>query len=177
MENESEGLGSITRWISDLKNGDAEAATPLWRRYAPRLVHLARQKLAGVAQPISDEEDAVLSAFESFCRGAIEGNFDELTNRMELWRLLTVITLRKSVNQIQNAKRLKRGGGEKIESIDHELAALTTTPDFIASAAEQYQRLLEALDDDQLLRRFPRRRRQGPRPGESRPRRAYRTAG
>lgn len=69
--------GSVTRWIGDLKAGGQDAAQPLWERYFDRLVHLARNKLR--ARPrsatVEDEEDAALSAFDSFCRGAAEGRF------------------------------------------------------------------------------------------------------
>ena len=60
--------GSVTRWIGALKAGDGAAAQPLWERYFARLVQLARAKLraTGKGSPIEDEEDAALSAFNSF---------------------------------------------------------------------------------------------------------------
>jgi hypothetical protein len=67
--------GSVTRWIGDLKAGGDSAAQHLWERYFHRLVHLAwaRLRAARRAGAIEDEEDAALSAFESFCRGTSEG--------------------------------------------------------------------------------------------------------
>jgi hypothetical protein len=64
--------GSVTRWIDDLKAGNAAAAQPLWERYFTRLVQLARAKLRATrhGSPVEDEEDAALSAFNSFCDGA-----------------------------------------------------------------------------------------------------------
>ena len=46
-----EGEGSVTRWIADLKAGDAEAARPLWDRYFADLVRVARTKLRGPDGP------------------------------------------------------------------------------------------------------------------------------
>ena len=60
--------GSVTHWIGALRGGDLDAAQPLWERYFARLVRLAQARLRtrrgpGVAE---DEEDAALSAFDSF---------------------------------------------------------------------------------------------------------------
>src|SRR5207237_10567463 len=89
--------GSVTRWIGDLKAGGDSAAQHLWERYFHRLVHFARARLRAArrAGAIADEEDAALSAFDSFCRGAAQGRFPDLADRDGLWRLLVVITLRK----------------------------------------------------------------------------------
>src|SRR5260370_6120356 len=88
MESESEG--SVTRWIGDLKSGGESAAQQLWERYFERLVRLARKKLQKARRPraVEDEEDAALSAFDSFCRGVDRGRFPRLADRDDLWRLL-----------------------------------------------------------------------------------------
>ena len=62
--------GSVTQWIHQLQAGDRAAAQELWNRYFQRLVGLARCKLQGAQRRAADEEDVVLSAFESFFRGA-----------------------------------------------------------------------------------------------------------
>src|SRR5262245_51636439 len=96
-EGEAEGEGSVTHWIGDLKSGGDSAAQHLWERYFQRLVRLARKKLQSDRRPrtAEDEEDAALSAFDSFCRGVDRGRFPRLTDRDDLWRLLVVLTLRK----------------------------------------------------------------------------------
>ena len=90
--------GSITRWIGGLKAGDEAAAQQLWERYFARMVGLARDKLrAGRRGDMgSDEEDAALSAFDSFCAGATRGQFPALGDRDDLWRLLALITAPRS---------------------------------------------------------------------------------
>ena len=71
--------GSVTCWMSDLMAGDQSAAGPLWGRYFERLVRLARAKLRAMGRAggaaVADEEDAALSAFHSFCDGALRGRF------------------------------------------------------------------------------------------------------
>ena len=165
MSSESNAAGSITRWIGDLKAGDAAAAQPLWERYFARMVDLARARLRAsgrrVHDPAVDGEDAALSAFDSLCAGLARGRFPQLADRDDLWRLLVVITTRKVRAQARRRLRQKRGGGqvrpatdlEDGESDDHLLArALGSepTPEFAVMVAEEYRKLLDRLDDDVL---------------------------
>jgi DNA-directed RNA polymerase specialized sigma24 family protein len=103
--------GSVTALIERLKDGDHEAARLLWQRYYPRLVALARQKLKGAPARFADEEDAALSAFDSFCRRAEQGLFPDLKDRDGLWALLVVLTARKAADVLRHHHREKRGGG------------------------------------------------------------------
>ena len=88
---------SVTHWIAALKAGDEAAAQALWHRYFARMVELARAKLLAARRPDAavDEEDIALSAFNSFCAGAVRGRFPAITDRDDLWRLLVVIASRK----------------------------------------------------------------------------------
>ena len=157
--------GSVTRWIGELKGGNPEAAQPLWERYFDRLVRLARQKLvAGRRRGADeDEEDAALSAFDSFCAGATRGRFPLLGDREDLWRLLVVITARKAGAQAQRRRAQKRGGDlfridaagadeDEDGLILEELAGSEPSPEFAAMIAEQYEQLLDRLGDDDLRR-------------------------
>ena len=98
-------MGSITRWIIQLKGGDGAAATPLWQRYGQRLKGLARARLQGCPRRAADEEDVALSAFDSFCRGAMQGCFPRLSDRNNLWPLLVRITIYKAIDLILYEKR------------------------------------------------------------------------
>src|SRR5271157_1353192 len=162
--------GSITHWLGDLRGGDLAAAQPLWERYFGRLVVLARGKLERQRHPRAeaDEEDAALSAFNSFCVGVAQGRFPQLADREDLWRILMTITVRKAYAQVQRQKRLKRGGGRVVEEAALRspkgdspfdaasaaglamIAGEEPTPEFAAMVAEEYRRLLDALEDDGL---------------------------
>jgi len=157
--------GSVTRWIGDLKAGDGAAAAALWERYFDRLVRLARKRLASRAGGVEDEEDAALSAFESFCAGLTRGQFTELGDRDDLWKLLVVITARKAAAQLDRGRALKRGGGWNRLDAAHsgsgsgtsggfgllaELVAQEPTPEFAAMVAEETRELLGRLEDGQL---------------------------
>jgi DNA-directed RNA polymerase specialized sigma24 family protein len=152
---------SVTVWIASLKTGDADAAQKLWQRYFETLVRLARDRLRGAPRTMADEEDAALSAFDSFVRGAARGRYPRLDDRDDLWRLLVVITERKAINQLHRERRQKRGGG-KIRSITVAFdtaslqgepvcfAGAEPTPEFAAQVADECRLLLGMLRDDSL---------------------------
>ncbi len=70
---------SVSHWLMQLKAGDPAAAQPLWERYFHRLVELARQRLTPASRRAADEEDAALSAFDSFFRARPEDDFHRST--------------------------------------------------------------------------------------------------
>ena len=155
--------GSVTRWLGDLKAGGDAAAQHLWERYFDRLVRLAHRRLRGRGGASEDEEDAALSAFDSFCRGAAEGRYPRIADRHDLWRLLVVITVRKAIDQVQRHGATKRGGGRLVGE-----AALADgdgpepgggldafvgpepSPELAAMVTEEYGRLRSRLGDDSL---------------------------
>src|SRR5262245_36663963 len=110
--------GSITRWFGSLQTGNREAAQALWQRFASRLIGLARARLQAAPRRAADEEDAVLSAFDSFCRGAEQGRFPKVQGRGDLWNLLVAITVRKVSDQVHHERRRKRGGGAVLGEAD-----------------------------------------------------------
>ncbi len=144
-------------------NGYDGAAQRLWERYFDRLVHMARNKLRGRPRAVEDEEDAALSAFDSFCRGAAGGRFPQLTDRDDLWRLLVVLTARKAIDQVERQGAAKRGGGRlvgesAVAGIEDRsdcngldgIVGPEPTPDLAAMVIEQYRRLRDGLGDDRL---------------------------
>lgn len=154
----ADDAGSISRLLVDLKAGDPVAAQPLWERYCDRLVRLARQRLAHRRRgAVEDEEDAALSAFDSFCAGAARGRFPQLNDRDDLWKLLVVITARKAFAQIERQRARKRGGdlgpgidasGDPVSADD--LIGREPTPEFAAMVAEEFERLMISLGDEGL---------------------------
>jgi RNA polymerase sigma factor (sigma-70 family) len=157
--------GSVTRWVTALKGGDAAAAQPLWERYHRRLVGLAREKLRSARRRAADEEDVVQNAFDSFFRGVARGRFPQLNDRDNLWRLLAVITARKALDQLAHEHSQRQGGGtlqgesriasgETVwgETAIEQVVGEEPTPEFAAQVAEEYHRLLELLGDETLRR-------------------------
>ena len=148
---------TVTQWIDQLKTGDTRAAQRLWESYFLEMVEVARRKLKGAPRAVADEEDVALSAFKSFCLGAQNGRFSQVTDRENLWPLLVAITSHKSVDLIRHENRKKRGGSgtsgtesERIKQsapIDFEQIIQTQpSPEFAVQLAEELERLLDLLD-------------------------------
>lgn len=140
---------SITHWIHQLATNDESAAQEqLWNRYFARLAALAQARLAGARRRVADEEDVVLSAFDSFFRAAKAGRFPELHDRTGLWPLLVKITARKAINQVQRQQAKKRASSaeEAVPDIT-QLVGDEPTPQFAVEVAEQVEQLLGRLDD------------------------------
>jgi DNA-directed RNA polymerase specialized sigma24 family protein len=155
---------SVTHWIGQLKAGDRTAAQQLWQRYFRRLVGLARKKLRGRSLRAADEEDAALSAFDSFCRAAECGRFPQLSDRGGLWQLLVLLTARKALDLVAHERRKKRGGGAVLGESAllgpsssreagpglEQVLGQEPSPEFAAQVAEECRLLLGRLGDAEL---------------------------
>lgn len=149
---------TVSQWIDQLKSGDAQAAQRLWESYFQEMVEVARKKLYGAPRAMADEEDVALSAFNSFCLGAKNGRFSQITDRENLWPLLVAITSHKSVDLIRHENRQKRGGTgksgntseRKKQTFDpvniEEIIQKQPSPEFAVQLAEELERLLIKLD-------------------------------
>lgn len=154
---------SDTRLLELLKSGDFDAAAPIWERYFPRLMGLARRKLASSAKRVADEEDVALSAFNSFCKGAVAARFAQLDDRDDLWQVLAMIVSRKAGRQLERERAMKRGGGQTrgesaflVSGEEGESAGLQQrpgtgpAPDVAVMLEESLGNLLDELGDDTL---------------------------
>jgi RNA polymerase sigma factor (sigma-70 family) len=146
--------GSITRWIDGLKAGHPEAAEALWRHYYERVVTVARRRLRFAPhQAVEDAEDVALGAFHGLCDGLAHGRFPQLNDRVDLWKLLVAITVKKALAQRRRYRRRKRGGDHVIHGHDDALDLVPGTDESPESAAiirEQIEILLNALGDRNL---------------------------
>ncbi len=153
--------GSISCWLGAIQAGDEDAAQQLFQRYFLQLVKLARQRLRHAPPRAADEEDVALSAFNSFCHNAERGRFPQLQDRDDLWRVLVVITGRKVSHLLRDEGRQKRGGAaRRVEAAGDgqpddplvQVCSREPSPELAAHMAEEYERLLGLLPDDDLRR-------------------------
>jgi RNA polymerase sigma factor (sigma-70 family) len=151
--------GDVTRWFRCLQAGDREAVQQLWQRYYRSLVALARKKLGRLPRRAADEEDVALSAFDSFCRGAEKGRFPRLKDRDDLWQVLVMITIRKAADLVVHEGRDRRDWRRMRDrpddpdasgSILRTLIGKEPDPGFAAGVADEFERLLALLPDDEL---------------------------
>lgn len=136
----------MTHWIAQVKDGERDAVQPLMEHYFQRLVALARARLRAVPGLATQDEDVALSAFKSLCLGAERGRFPQLTDRNDLWRLLAVITIRKAID-LQRRRRPEDAVGPDTMN---EFLSREPAPEVAAEVAEECQRLLARLEDEQL---------------------------
>ncbi|QDT05664.1 RNA polymerase sigma factor [Rubripirellula lacrimiformis] len=109
---------NISHWIDLVKTGDSIAANRIWQHYFDRLVRTVRARLYGQNRAVSDEEDIVLSVFDSFYHAAENGRFPDLSDRDDLWRLLLRMSARKVVDKRRRDQRQRRGGDVNVHSLD-----------------------------------------------------------
>lgn len=140
---------SVTEWISQLRNGHSSACDKLWPFYLKRLTAIICQKLETSRKGVSDEEDVLIETCEVCFRKIREGNYPNIASRHDLWRLLTKIATRKSIDQIRRSKkgvdRLRQenshtihttGSSFELNHIDN-FPGGEPTPEFAAMVADE----------------------------------------
>lgn len=155
---------SVTQWLDGVKGRESADIQRLWDRYFHRLVRLAAAKLPGHCRRAFDEEDVAISAFQSFCDRAGQGQFPQLNGRDDLWRLLATLTVRKAALMVRHQTRKKRGGGRVVGESglhpqdpavtgDHGLVEILSKepgPDDAARFADVFENLMKKLPDSTL---------------------------
>lgn len=139
----------LERW----RAGDEGAAAELFRRYADRLIGLARSRLPAQVAARLDPEDVVQSVYRTFFAAARAGQYD-ISRGGDLWRLLVTITLRKLYNQIGRNVAARRSVGR--EQLLAEVDDVPGLPDEHMLAREPSPLEAVALTDEleQLMRRL-----------------------
>lgn len=153
--NDNLPLGSVSRLLGGLRDGDEEAVGQLWQRYFRPLVRLAHSTLSSKGCPPRDAEDVALSAFWALCQQAARpdeaARLPQLHNRAHLWKLLACITARRAFDLARTEGRRRRVVAEESalgEEGFEPFAGREPPPEFGAAVAD----LLECLPTDELRR-------------------------
>ena len=149
---------NVTHWIDLVKEGDSGAANEIWRHYFDRLAGAVRGRLYGQNRAVSDEEDIVLSVFNSFYDAAQDGRFPDLADRDDLWRLLMTMAARKVIDKRRHDQRQRRGGDVTVQSLDQqdesgqfaEAIGTEPSPEMVLMMQEAVERLFSHLGVGQL---------------------------
>ena len=169
MRCRTQGPGSITRLIGDLKGGDCGglagalgAATSRPDGRAGKGAALRASAAEGCRQRRGRRRGSAAPSTAS-TRGLAHGRFLLLSDRDDLWRLLVVITSRKVMAAARRQFRQKRGDGQVRLAADlpdpgsdgeDDILARAVgsepTPEFAAMVAEEFRLLLERLGDETL---------------------------
>jgi RNA polymerase sigma-70 factor (ECF subfamily) len=152
----------VARW----REGDQQAATELFSRYAGRLIALARKRLSHKFAGHIDPEDVVQSVYRSFFADTREGRY-EIKRGGDLWQLLVSITLHKLTDKVRQNKAGRRavqreqhfGSEDSLVAMRAHIGAHQPTPVEAAALAEQVEQLMAQLVP--LHRKMLERRLQG----------------
>lgn len=134
--------------LARLRARDADAATEVFRRYAQRLIALARSHLEYRLRAKVDPEDVVQSVWRSFFHRHANGQFD-LESWDGLWSLLVTITLRKCghvavrFSTAGRNYRLEQAGDAEWDAIGRE-----PSPSQAMLLSDTVEHLMNRLHDD-----------------------------
>ena len=106
---------SSVRWLLEgLKANESTAQRAAWNRYFAELAQVARRRLerAGAASRVADEDDILISVFDSLFERVRNGGFGQVSDELGLWKLLLTLTQRKVLNQGRAQRAQKRGGAQ-----------------------------------------------------------------
>jgi len=148
-------LGSVSRLLGGLRDGDEEAVRQLWQRYFRPLVRLAGSALSSKGCVPRDAEDVALSAFWALCEQAARPDngvrLPQLRDRSHLWKLLACFTARRAFDLARKEGRRRRVVSDETvlgEGGFEPFAGREPPPEFTAAVAD----LLECLPTDELRR-------------------------
>jgi RNA polymerase sigma-70 factor (ECF subfamily) len=152
---------SFSDLLEGLRSGQGEAAQELYRRYAARLVGLARGRLDGRLRSKVDPEDILQSVFRSFLVRFQSDRLD-LDNWDSLWGLLVLLTLRKCGRKIEYFLAARRDvrrdtpapAVDTESSVDLEVLAGEPSPEEAAALTETLEDVMRRLSSDLKRRIF-----------------------
>jgi RNA polymerase sigma-70 factor (ECF subfamily) len=156
---DSDSKNLVARW----RDGDQQAAAELYRRYASRLIALARGQLPGKLAGRIDPEDVVQSVYRTFFADAQEDRFS-LQRGGDLWQLLVAITIHKVYDHLKWHRRAKRTVEREIRlgddnRVQDHLVTHEPSPVEALALLDQVQQVMRGLDP--LTRRILELRLQG----------------
>jgi DNA-directed RNA polymerase specialized sigma24 family protein len=141
-------MNLLARW----RNGDQQAATELYQRYAERLIALTQRRVPARLAVRVDAEDVVQSVYRSFFVAARNGRY-VLQRSGDLWRLLLAITLHKVQYQFKWHTAGKRSidqeeasDGQSLHGIPAHVLAKEPSPDEAVALADLLEQAMQRCD-------------------------------
>lgn len=143
--------GSVTEILNSLRQGVDGAATELVTHFLPML----RKRMEEFAKDlrVSDADDIAVNAFYELCKAIENSRFEDVSDRTQLWQVLSMIAIRKANDFRKHEAAEKRGGKLQLHSLDslkYQVAAIDERPDLQLEMLEQCESLLQSLDDEDL---------------------------
>lgn len=154
------GEGSVSGFLRDARLGRVLAIERLTEKYLCRLESFANSRMAKAMKQVEDEQDIAINVLNEFFTGMMNGKYEGLRNREQLWRLLAKITVCRVIDHYDKYTAEKRGNGEQVNlghlSNGHsnsDFAAISEVsideidPQLSVALTDSYHRLLELICD------------------------------
>ncbi len=158
--NETGLTGSVTQCLLQAKLGESDAQLQLWDRYLCRLLGLARNRLRGLSDPMTEPDDLVSIVFHDFLLGISQNRFQKIDDRHDLWQVLVMLTNRRSIDRRRQAsaykRRIARPGDQsgwdevRLDPIS-SLVGREPTPAEAVLLADEIRQRFESLSDERLV--------------------------
>lgn len=131
------------------QDGDDDAATALYTRYAKQLMSLANRNAGEALAARVDPEDIVQSVFRTFFRRASQGHY-QIPDGEELWKLLLIIALNKVRSIADYHRAAKRDAGQTQSLGSYDAGAIEdssevlriTIEEVLAELPEEHQQVI-----------------------------------
>ena len=157
---DDQSLNNLADCLERVRAGDLNAVAELYERYFDRSVRLARSRLTDGEGRIIDEEEAAVSALDSLIFRVQVGNYGDLRDHLELWRILAKIVDRKVTKYRRKMYGKRRSAGKPLLSVDapfsesssgsgQPLLANEPSPISLAIANDTLQNLIDHLGDSE----------------------------
>lgn len=160
----SEYQESITNILKKLKTGDdntqREAIKDLWEIYFQQLIIVARQRISDFPRRAKDEEDILISVFDSLWNKARSRSLDGYLDRFDLMKLLVTITKHRVYDYKRGEMRDKRDISKVSDDATEDVVSQEPTAEFVVELQEDLEMLLSQLGDE-LLRNIAVKRMEG----------------
>jgi DNA-directed RNA polymerase specialized sigma24 family protein len=131
----------ITYWLSGMRRGDPEAQQAILARVFKTLERAAKRRLPK-GKISSEADDIAIQTLKTAFRRAQAGEFWQLENASDLWKVLEAIAARKRLRVVRDALRKKRDVRRNESG-----AALEKLENRQGERAEYFVELIDLLND------------------------------
>ena len=156
----SDSISNFNEWFAAVCEGDSASTTRLWEDYFERIGRSISGRLTSQGRRFEDQEDVANSVLRTFFRRASLGQFKELGDKDQLWKLLLTIAIRKANDYRKRSMAERRGGkanvlGQDLGDDSEHVAAIELVacpdgqlPDADIRAHELFESVMQRMPDD-----------------------------
>ena len=103
--------------FADLEEEELQA---LWEKFYPRLKRVVAGRIEKIPSAVPDHSGIAASAIKSVILRIQGGEFPNLSDENELWKLLLTFAIRRANDQAKAFRTIKRGGHKTIGQVENK---------------------------------------------------------